>query len=178
MYHCTGRLGIQQCTLQDFVTLILSGGNGAMCWHAVLPPFWKNLLSQSSGWHNMVKPGWGNTANWKDTGHPQTWIRKGEWNLPEKHSFDFCKIALTFLKTSENYESSTLKINSKLVLIFVPRRFMPGLYLMSRNHPNPTGLQAAPPPKWVKAGSVLTATTVTREWSLCAPLKSLYNAED
>jgi len=44
-------------------------------------------------------------------------------------------------------ESSKLKISSKLVLIFVPPRFIPGLYFMSRKHPNPTGLQADPPPK-------------------------------
>jgi len=48
VYHHTGRLGSQQCTLHEFATLILSEGNGAMCWWAVLPPFWKNLLSRYS----------------------------------------------------------------------------------------------------------------------------------
>jgi len=60
---------------------------------------------------------------------------------------NFVSYLLVLKRVISMSESSTLKISSKLVLIFIRPRFIPGLYFMSRNHPNPTVLQAAPPPK-------------------------------
>jgi hypothetical protein len=47
-----------------------------------------------------------------------------------------------------------------MVVIFVPPPFIPGLYFMTCNHPNPSRLQATPPLEQVMAVDILTANTV------------------